>query len=126
MDAMIPTNNLKVLAERTRAIAAKSGWAAEITEACPQLFGEKLMLVVAELSEAMEEFRKNTPLAEVYYRDSSDSAVLKPEGIPIELADAVIRILDLCEANGIDIVEAINVKLAYNATRSYRHGGKKA
>lgn len=49
---------------------------------------------------------------------------LKPEGIPAELADIIIRVLDICGANGIDIARALADKMAYNETRDYRHGGK--
>lgn len=49
----------------------------------------------------------------------------KPEGIAIELADAVIRILDYCGHVGIDIEKAIEIKHEYNKTRPYKHGGKK-
>lgn len=49
----------------------------------------------------------------------------KPEGIPIELADAIIRILDYCGYAGIDIDAAISQKHEYNKSRPYRHGGKK-
>lgn len=48
--------------------------------------------------------------------------VAKPEGFPIELADAVIRIMDLAERLGIDLAEMINLKMAYNSTREYMHG----
>lgn len=50
----------------------------------------------------------------------------KPEGFVVELADVVIRIADLCGALGLDLAEAIEIKHAYNATRAYRHGGKRA
>ena len=49
----------------------------------------------------------------------------KPEGIPIELADVIIRILDYCGYAGIDIEAAIRQKHEYNKSRPYRHGGKK-
>lgn len=49
----------------------------------------------------------------------------KPEGIPIELADVIIRVLDYCGYAGIDIDAAISQKHEYNKTRPYRHGGKK-
>lgn len=49
---------------------------------------------------------------------------LKPEGIPSELADIIIRVLDVCGFHGIDIAAAIADKMAFNETRQYRHGGK--
>jgi NTP pyrophosphatase (non-canonical NTP hydrolase) len=50
----------------------------------------------------------------------------KPEGVPSELADVVIRALDAADAWGIDLGAVIEEKLAYNATRGHRHGGKTA
>ena len=86
-------------------------------------FVEKLMLIVSELAEALEEYRDGHGWTEVYYNDAKPD---KPEGIPIELADAFIRLADLAVIYGIDLVEAIETKMAYNKTREYRHGGKKA
>ena len=48
----------------------------------------------------------------------------KPEGIPIELADAIIRICDTCGQYGIDLDRAIRLKMEYNKTRPYKHGKK--
>jgi len=48
----------------------------------------------------------------------------KPEGIPSELADIIIRIGDFCGYYGIDLDAAIREKLEYNKSRSYRHGNK--
>lgn len=79
-------------------------------------FPEAIALMHSELSEALEEFRADMPLA--YEVDG------KPEGISIELADCVIRILDTAQHMGIDMQTAIETKMAYNATRPYRHGGK--
>lgn len=49
---------------------------------------------------------------------------IKPEGIPSELADIIIRVLDICGHLDIDIANALADKMAYNETRPYRHGGK--
>lgn len=46
----------------------------------------------------------------------------KPEGVAVELADAVIRIADLCGHLGIDLDAVIEEKMAYNADRPYKHG----
>lgn len=91
--------------------------------------GDLLMLVVSEASEALEEVRNGKPLTEVYagaaHRVAPDGPlVYKPEGFPIELADIVIRVLDICGAYKIDIAEAMAVKMQYNRTRPERHGGK--
>jgi len=84
--------------------------------------GEQFANFHAEISEAWEEYRSGRGMNEVYFNDGSN----KPEGIPIELADCIIRILDTCEAYNIDIESAIKLKMDYNVTRSYRHGGKLA
>lgn len=54
-----------------------------------------------------------------------ESVPAKPEGELIELADAVIRIADYCGARGWDLETAVELKMKYNETRSYRHGNKK-
>lgn len=82
-------------------------------------FPEALMLVVSELSEALEQYRSHAEL------DLINGVDGKPEGIPVELADAVIRIFDLCEGFKIPLAEAILEKMKYNRTRPVRHGGKK-
>jgi NTP pyrophosphatase (non-canonical NTP hydrolase) len=46
----------------------------------------------------------------------------KPEGLPSELADIVIRVADLCGHLGINLERAIEVKMQYNATRPHKHG----
>lgn len=83
---------------------------------------EKLMLIVTEAAEAMECYRdpKHAP-AEAWTGEGG-----KPEGLPAELADIVIRIGDLCGALGIDLEAAVLSKMAHNERRAHRHGGKRA
>lgn len=80
----------------------------------------KLMLIVSELSEALEEYRKNSGVPSYYSGDNG-----KPEGIGAELADVVIRVGDLAGILNFDLEENVRLKMAYNITRPFRHGGKK-
>ena len=71
------------------------------------LVAEKLVLIHSEISEAMEAARKNL----------KDDKLPHRSGVEVELADAVIRILDLAGALQLDLAGAIQEKLAYNAVR---------
>lgn len=93
--------------------AIDKGWYEE-----PKSFGDFISLAHSELSEALEEFRQGKKVREIYYAGE------KPCGIPTELADLVIRVFDMCGYYGIDLEKAIDLKMAYNKTRSHRHGGK--
>ena len=87
--------------------------------------GELLMLMVSELSEAMEEWRHDR--METWYSDSGSSVSPdKPEGFGIELADVIIRVLDLAEHLEFNMDELVKIKMEHNETRDYRHGGLRA
>jgi hypothetical protein len=69
---------------------------------------EMLMLIVSEIAEGMEGYRK----------DLMDDKLPHRKMLEVELADAVIRIADLCGARGYDLGGAIAEKRAYNANRA--------
>jgi NTP pyrophosphatase (non-canonical NTP hydrolase) len=68
---------------------------------------EKMMLIVSEISEAMEADRKSL----------RDDKLPDRGGVEVELADAVIRIFDLAGALGLDLPNAIHEKMMFNTTR---------
>lgn len=65
------------------------------------------MLIVSEIAEATEAARNAHPMQE-----------------KVELADAVIRIMDYFGAMGWDLDKTLVDKMTDNLSRSYRHGGK--
>ena len=84
--------------------------------------GEQFMLMVSEISEAMEGDRK----------DLMDDKLPHRKMVEVELADCLIRIFDFAGANQLDLDGAVAEKLAYNAQRAdhkpenrVKAGGKK-
>lgn len=96
--------------------------------------GELLMLVTSELSEALEAHRKGK-FANIEKFDESLISLKKDENaysehfkmwmkdtFEDEIADAIIRLLDLSAGLGIDLEKHINAKVRYNKTRPKLHG----
>lgn len=132
-----PMTTLTTLAKSIfNANAAKGFWDRE------RPLTETTMLIITELAEAVEEERAGR--AGVWYNDgegdwhadtvhvAADGLVydeerhlehpLKPEGIDVELIDALIRLLDLLGSRDVDVDELLRQKLAFNASRPARHG----
>lgn len=94
--------------------------------------GTLLMLCVSELAEAMEADRNGLYAdLELIEKDKENFIDFKwsfensiKDTFEDELADTIIRILDLCGAKGIDIEKHIELKMKYNATRERLHGKK--
>ena len=80
--------------------------------------GELLCLIHSEVSEALEDYRNDK--MQPYLDDKG-----KPCGFPSELADIIIRALDLSASMGLNIQHQVLQKMKYNTTRAHRHGGKK-
>ena len=108
--------------------------------------GEMLCLIHSEVSEALEADRKSH-----YYQNIDESKKWYIKGLADanygktftdendfkdqfefsvkntfedELADVIIRVLDLCAFKGIDIESHIKAKMRYNAMRPHKHGKK--
>ena len=101
--------NLDEWAREIHEIAVEHGWWEE-----ERSFGEIVALCHSELSEALEADRRGEELVEE--RDG------KPEGVAVEMADCLIRILDWFGRVGIDPETVVAEKVAYNRGRPYRHG----
>ena len=108
----------KLIIDSHETSASKGWW-----ENPDRNIGELLALIHSEISEALEVYREHGKdgLRKTWTEDDG-----KPEGFTIELADAVIRIADLCGALGLELEEALETKMEYNRSRPQRHGGKVA
>lgn len=105
--------------------------------------GEMLCLIHSEVSEALEADRKNhyTNLKESYHLKGladkeygitfhSDEAFKNEFEESVkntfedELADVMIRVMDLAAFKGIDLENHIKAKMRYNQMREHKHGKK--
>jgi NTP pyrophosphatase (non-canonical NTP hydrolase) len=113
---------LNELCTEAHAAAVAKGWY-ERHRDMPEL----LMLVVSELSEALEADRHGHWIESSI--DISDN-MLSVEGferyvkdsVEDELADAFIRLFDICGYYNIDIQSHVAAKMKYNETRPHKHG----
>ena len=105
---------IKELVKRSYTHAVKKGFHDQARSV-----GDLICLMHSELSEAFEHFRDGHTPDEIFFSEGG-----KPDGVSVELADVVIRIADFCGRYGIDLEAVIDTKMAYNATRPHKHGGK--
>jgi NTP pyrophosphatase (non-canonical NTP hydrolase) len=106
------SKGINALVEACHGASSKAGWWTDLETGQPlinnkHIVGEKLCLVHSEVSEAMEGHRKNR----------MDDKLPHRKMIEVELADAVIRIADLCGALQLDLGGAIEEKMSFNAVR---------
>lgn len=73
--------------------------------------------VHGELSEALQSYSHEEPY--MWYGEDE-----KPEGLGVELADAIFRIMTICGERGIDLESIMEKKYNYNIGRPWMHGKK--
>ena len=88
--------------------AAVHGWWEE-----PREDGTLIALIMSEAAEALEALRKG---------NGPDEHCPQFSGAEVELADVVIRIMDMAEARGWNVAGAIVAKHEFNKGRPYKHG----
>lgn len=111
------TPTVKDLQQQARRINIDNGWGAPDHKFGGHVNHDiiRLALVGTEVAEAIEVLRKGGGPSE----HIEGCAAFEEE-----LADIVIRVMDIAEDRSIDLGDVIQRKLEYNRQRGYRHGGK--
>lgn len=95
--------------------------------------GEMLCLIHSEVSEALEADRKDRylpvqPLGVLGWvsdKDFKESFMMHVKGtFEEEMADIIIRVLDMCAFKNIDIDTMVEIKMRYNSLREKYHSKK--
>lgn len=100
-------NALNSIAAEVHRANAKWWVDLETGEPLKRNIGEMLMLTVSELAEAMEGDRKGL----------MDDKLPHRRQLEVEIADAMIRLFDMCGGLGLDVGGAFVEKMDYNASR---------
>jgi NTP pyrophosphatase (non-canonical NTP hydrolase) len=101
-------NDFSAFAQGVHAIAKSKGWwdtDRPVTEA--------LVLIHCEVSECVEALRQG---------NKADRHLPQYKEFDVELADIVIRVMDLSAKLGIDLGAVIKAKVEYNRSRPHKHG----
>lgn len=100
----------EILIQACHGNAHNAGWHNNLVtgEPKPVHVPTSLMLIVTEVAEAMEGYRKSL----------NDDHLPHVSMLEAELADSVIRIFDLAGALGLDLSRTVVEKMSYNKTRA--------
>ena len=101
--------SLNELVKEVHANNVMAGWWTDLEtgERKERNVGELLMLIVSEVSESMEGYRKNVMDDKLPHRSMFEA----------ELADVIIRVFDLAGAHNLNLGGTIYEKLEYNRQR---------
>ena len=81
----------------------------------PREFGTLIALCHSELSEAIDADRNG---------NGSSEHIPDFSGVEEELADCIIRIMDIAQFYELELGDAIVAKMKFNTKRPHKHGGK--
>jgi NTP pyrophosphatase (non-canonical NTP hydrolase) len=102
--------DLYELPKEIRKVNARNGWCDVLPKSWNEKFivPAKLFQIVVEVVEAFREWEKENL-----------------ENFVEELADVVIRAIDLAESLGLPIIDPMLKKIEKNKSRPWKHGGKR-
>ena len=113
---------LRLMAHEVEDVNRRNGWYDET-----RTFGDDIALLHSEVSEMFEAFRDHglDDMTAGETQEYINGIIMpKPEGVGSEAADVLVRLLDTCSRHDINLFAEWRHKVDFNATRSYRHGGK--
>ncbi len=106
--------------------SALAGNGALVKEVAALQTARRLALVHSEVSEALEACRKGKRADPAAFKSDGETKEAFEKHIKDsfedELADAVIRLLELAACENIDIETHVRLKMEYNAARPYKFG----
>jgi NTP pyrophosphatase (non-canonical NTP hydrolase) len=113
------TEVLSLMGKEVKACNLEKGWYDD-----ERTFGDEIALLHSEVSEMLEAYRVGG-VADQTMENAPGGGLPKPEGVGSEAADVLVRLLDFCERNELDLFWEWRRKVDYNWTRQARHGGKR-
>lgn len=110
-------NGLNELRDECYAISLRNGFhdGDNVLYRPPTQIAPKLLLINSEIGEATEALRQ------LDWETKPSEHVPTMTAFEEEIADVIIRVMDMCGWLGIDIERCVADKMAFNRTRPYKH-----